>query len=375
MIRGLVRATYAPTDVRSEEGTATCMVPGSLRTTVRPRPRPDGEPEWCRGGVGGHAGAVRFLPRPPSEVTPSGYRRITTFAVVMLLVIVVTGAAVRLTGSGLGCSTWPSCEPGSLVPRDATSGHAVIEFVNRLVTVPVLAAVALALLGARRRIPRRKDLVGWSWVLVAGVAAQIVLGGMTVLFELAPPVVMGHYLLSAGLVAAAVVLHHRAAQPDRGERRPVTTPEIRALARGLVGAAVVVLVTGTVVTGSGPHAGDENAERLGFFLPDVTRVHTAAVWVLVALTLWAMWLSRRGAAAPGVERSLRILLFLEVAQGTVGYVQYSLGLPEGLVLVHVVGSMFVLMAAVAVLLRTTTVEPTRRPVPEDAGSPVGSGVG
>lgn len=273
-------------------------------------------------------------------------------------VIVVTGAAVRLTGSGLGCSTWPNCEPGSLVPRGETGPHGLIEFVNRLFTGVVSVAVILAVLGSLFRTPRRRDLTWWSLSLVGGVLAQIVLGGLTVLFELAPPFVMGHFLVSAVLVGCATVLHHRACQPDGGERRPVATPEIRLLSRGLLAAASIVLITGTAVTGSGPHGGDAEVRRLDFFLPDVVRVHSLAVWLLVAGTVWALVLVRRGGASPVVERALRTLVAVEVAQGVVGYAQFFTGVPEPLVALHVLGSMLVWIAAITVVLRTTVVEPS-----------------
>lgn len=305
-------------------------------------------------------------------LSPGAYRRITLLALLALGVIVVSGAAVRLTGSGLGCSTWPNCEPGSLVPREESGVHGLIEFVNRLFTGVVSVSVILAVLGSLVRTPRRRDLTLWSLTLVAGVLAQIVLGGLTVLFELAPPFVMGHYLVSAVLVACATVLHHKAGEPDTGERRPVATPEIRFLAKCLLGAVSIVLVTGTAVTGSGPHGGDEEVRRLDFFLPDVTRVHSIAVWVLVAGTLWTLYLARRGGAGPTVERALRILVAAEVAQGAVGYTQYFTGVPEGLVAVHVLGSMVVLVAALGVLLQTTTVEVTRSDRPRPA-TPVATG--
>lgn len=301
------------------------------------------------------------------RLSPVAYRRITLFALLALGFIVVTGAAVRLTGSGLGCPSWPNCEPGRLTPRDATSGHAMIEFVNRLITGLVSVAVILAVAGSRLRVPQRRDLRWWSWSLVVGVFVQVVLGGLTVLFELAPPFVMGHFLLSAVLVGCAVVLHHRAGEPDVGERRPVATPEVRLLGRTLAVAAGLVLITGTAVTGSGPHGGDEHVQRLAFFLPDVVRVHAVAVWLLVAGTVWTLSLVRRGGASPVVERALRALVVVELAQGAVGYTQYALGVPEGLVLVHVVGAMLVWVAALTVLLRTTVVETT--PVPTSGPQP------
>lgn len=288
-------------------------------------------------------------------LSPAAYRRITLSALVSLCVIVVSGTAVRLTGSGLGCPTWPNCEPGRLIAKDETDVHTLIEQGNRLFTGVVSVAVVLAVLGSIVRVPRRRDLTRWSWSLVAGVAAQIVLGGLTVLFELAPPFVIGHFLLSAVLVGCATVLHHRAGEPDDGVRAPTTTPELRRLVQLLVVSAATVLVTGTIVTGAGPHGGDEDVERLSFLVPDVVRIHAVAVWLLVAGTLGALWLAGRGEASAPVVRALRVLVVVEVAQGAIGYTQYFTGVPEGLVAVHVLGSMLVWIAAVSVLLRTTEI--------------------
>lgn len=306
-------------------------------------------------------------------ISPSAYRRITLLALALLGIIVVTGAGVRLTGSGLGCSTWPSCEPGTLVPHDESGIHGTIESTNRYFTGLVSVGVILAVAGSFFRVPRRRDLTMWSWTLVAGVLGQIVLGGLTVLFHLSPPFVMGHFLLSAVLVGCAVVLHHRAGEPDSGERRPVATPEVRTLAKVLLAAATVVLVTGTIVTGSGPHGGDPEVDRLPFFLPDVVRIHAISVWILLAATLWTLRVVHRGGAAPSVARALKALVVLEVAQGAVGYVQYALGVPVGLVAVHILGSMAVLGATIVVLLRTSVVEAAHAPAPRTP-DPVATGV-
>lgn len=294
------------------------------------------------------------------QLSPPAYRRITLIALVALGVIVVTGAAVRLTGSGLGCSTWPNCEPDSLIPLEESGDNGWIEFLNRLFTGVVSVAVVLAVLGSRYRVPRRRDLTWWSWSLVVGVAAQAILGGITVLTHLSPPIVMSHFLLSAVLVACATVLHHRAGEPDEGHRRPVATPEVRLMVRGLVVMVSIVLFSGTVVTGTGPHGGDADVERLPFFLPEVTRIHALAVWLLLAGTLWTLWLVRRGGASPVVQRGLQIVVVAEVAQGAVGYLQYFLEIPVELVALHIFGSMAVLVAAVSTLLHTSVVEPVRR---------------
>ncbi len=307
-------------------------------------------------------------------ISPAAYRRITLFALLALGFIVVTGAAVRLTGSGLGCPTWPQCEPGSLAPRDATSSHAMIEFVNRLITGLVSVAVILAVAGSLLRRPRRRDLTRWSLALVAGVIGQIVLGGLTVLFHLSPPFVMGHYLLSAVLVGCAVVLHHRAGEPDgpggRVERRPAATPQVRNLARGLVVLSSAVLFSGTVVTAAGPHGGDADVERLDLALTSVSRVHSLIVWTLVATTVWCLVLARRTGADRRLLGALEALVVIEVGQGALGYLQYFTGVPEGMVLAHVAGSMLVLGAAIGVALRCQAIVPTDSPAPLGADDPV-----
>ena len=223
---------------------------------------------------------IAALTRAP--ISPRTYRLVTLAALVAVGAIVVSGAAVRLTGSGMGCPSWPACEDGSLVPRGATGDHGWIEFVNRVFTGAVSVAVALAVLGSRRRQPQRPDLAPWAWGLVLGVFAQALLGGLVVVLHVAPIAVAGHYLLSAVLVANAVVLHHKASQPD-GALQARATPQLLGRSRGLLALGALVLVTGTLVTGSGPHGGDEDADRLPFAVTSVARVHSVAVWMLLVL--------------------------------------------------------------------------------------------
>src|SRR5919206_3024655 len=153
-------------------------------------------------------------------ISPAGYRRITFVALIALGFIVVTGGAVRVTGSGLGCPDWPTCAQGRIVAP--LEYHALVEFVNRMVTGTVSVLVILAVLAALRRRPFRRDLVWLAVGLVLGVIGQIVLGGLVVLFDLFPPLVMGHFVLSMILVADAVVLHHRAGWPEGPDGRPWT---------------------------------------------------------------------------------------------------------------------------------------------------------
>ena len=264
-------------------------------------------------------------------------------ALVALGAIVVSGAAVRLTGSGMGCPTWPTCEDGSLVPRGATGGHGWVEFLNRVFTGFVSVAVALAVLGSRRLVPRRTDLTRLSWGLVAGVFAQALLGGLVVVLHVTPIAVAGHYLLSAVLVATAVVLHHRASQPD-GPRVPAATPALVRWSRGLVGLAALVLVTGTIVTGSGPHGGDEAADRLPFAVTSVVPLHGLAVWLLLFAVLAVLRQVERGDASPDATGRGRLLVGAIAAQGALGYLQYFTDVPEGLVGLHVLGSVLVWVA-------------------------------
>ena len=289
---------------------------------------------------------------------PGTYRTITAAALVAVGAIIVSGAAVRLTGSGMGCPTWPTCEDGSLVPRGATGVNGWIEFVNRTFTGAVSVAVALAVLGARRLRPPRPDLVVLSWGLVAGVVAQALLGGLVVVLHVTPIAVAGHYLLSAVLVATAVVLHHRAGEPASA-RRTRATPQLLQRSRALVLLGAAVLVTGTFVTGSGPHSGDEAADRLPFAVVTVARIHSASVWVFLAAVVLVLRRVTQGDAEVEVIGRGRVLVGLIVAQGTLGYVQYAAGVPEILVLAHVLGSVLVWVAVLRFHLALT------EPIPAD----------
>ena len=277
-------------------------------------------------------------------LSPSAYRRVTLVAHVALAFIIVSGGAVRLTGSGLGCPDWPTCDDGRLVAPLET--HAMVEFVNRTVTGLVSVAVIVAVLGSLRRSPRRRDLVWLSLGLVAGVLGQIVLGGLTVLFDLAPPLVMGHFLLSIAILADALVLHWRAGLPDDAVRRPLVAPELRLLGRVVTGATALVVLLGTVVTAAGPHAGDRDVPRLGVSLHRAAQVHGLSVVVLLSLVVTVAALLRRARAPRAVRRRAEVLLGVLVAQGAVGYVQYFTGVPVLLVGIHIAGAVAVWSAAV-----------------------------
>ena len=303
------------------------------------------------------------LPR----ISPRLYHRVTLVALVLLAAIIVTGALVRLTGSGLGCTDWPNCEEGKLVaPLEL---HPMVEFVNRVFTGLVSIAVILAVLGSFLRTPRRKDLTWLSLGLVAGVIAQIVLGGITVLTDLHPAAVQSHFVLSILIVWDAMVLHHRSGESTCGPYRPSVPLELRRLALALAAWGMVVVVTGTVVTGTGPHGGDEEARRFGFAIGDVARIHGITVVVLLAGALWFAHRTRRLGVWEALATPLAIVFWVIVAQGAIGYAQYFSGVPAGLVALHIVGAVAVWMALLHLTFATRAPVGQREAAASDATAP------
>lgn len=300
------------------------------------------------------------------RLSPSAYRRITLLALLALAFIIVTGGAVRLTGSGLGCPDWPTCARGRVVAE--VSFHPMVEFVNRAITGLVSLAVILAVLGSLVRRPRRNDLIVLSLGLVLGIVAQIVLGGETVKHDLAPPYVMAHFLLSLLVVWDATVLHHRAGQ-EPGRTRPVVPPEILAMARLIVVSSMLTLFTGTIVTGAGPHAGDETARRLDFAVADVARFHGISVTFLVLVTAITLWRLRSAGAPADAVRRGNLLLATLVAQAAVGYTQYFTGVPALLVGVHLAGATAVWVAVLQFNLGLTRRVPVDGSDADDTGAP------
>ncbi|MEI7592948.1 MAG: COX15/CtaA family protein [Actinomycetes bacterium] len=284
------------------------------------------------------------------RIAGSTYRYITLIALIAVTTIVVTGAAVRLTGSGLGCDNWPACTENTFV--SGTGLHQQIEQINRLFTGIVSVAVIVAVLGSLARVPRRRDLLWWSTGLVAGIIAQIVLGGFTVLFHLWPPLVMGHFVLSAILVWNAVVLHHRAGHPDTPGVLMVP-PNVAKVSRAAVASAGLVLIAGTVVTGTGPHGGDERVDRLPFIIEDVARVHSLLAWIMLGLLVATLGLAYRSGASARLRRRGAAVCALIVAQGALGYTQYFLGVPPALVLLHIAGAAAVWIAVLSLHLSLT----------------------
>jgi cytochrome c oxidase assembly protein subunit 15 len=288
------------------------------------------------------------------RLQPSHYRAVTVGALLAVCAIVVTGVAVRLTGSGLGCDDWPNCNDSRLI--DVSSSHAAIEQVNRLFTGLVSVAVIAAALGSLYRAPRRRDLTWWSLGLIAGVLGQIVLGGVTVMVDLHPMAVQGHLLLSMVLVANATVLVRRAGEADGAERSDVVSPVTRATAYALAAGVSLAVFTGTLVTGAGPHAGDEDVRRFGFDIPTVARVHGVTVMVTIAIALGLLWRVRRHRPdRTAMTPVMTTWLYVVALQATVGYVQYFNDVPELLVGIHVAG------ATALMVVTTQVVLDTRRP--------------
>ncbi|MGH9018042.1 MAG: COX15/CtaA family protein [Acidimicrobiales bacterium] len=268
-------------------------------------------------------------------VRPRAFLRITQVALGLVVLNIVSGAAVRLSDSGLGCPDWPTCSEHHLTPPLAL--HPAIEFSNRLVVVALCLAAGLAVVAAARRRPRRPDLVRLSVGLVGGIIGEAVLGGVVVYSKLNPYVVMTHFMVGIALLTVALILCLRAGRgPGAGPL--MVTPTVRRLSRAMLGIGLLAIAVGTATTGAGPHAGGKGAKRIPIPLADMARTHAETVLVLGALTLAVLYvLDATRAPARVVERG-RILLAVMVAQGVIGYTQYFTHLPALLVGVHVFGA-------------------------------------
>jgi heme a synthase len=292
---------------------------------------------------------------PTSAPTAWAARSLWPLAVANLvanITIVVTGGAVRVTGSGLGCPTWPRCTEGSYVPHGALGVHGAIEFGNRMVTfvlvgiaVACWAAALLTHLRARAGGDERRRPLALATVVALGVPGQAVLGGFTVLTDLNPWVVSLHLLVSMAIIGVCVLL----VDALRGPVRPAAPERVRRLTWLVFAAACVVLYLGTVVTGSGPHSGDLDARRTGLDPQLMSHVHAIGVYVLLALTVGLLVLARRSGSRP-VARAVATLLAVELGQGAVGFTQYYLDLPEALVVLHLLGAALVSASVTWVVL-------------------------
>lgn len=274
--------------------------------------------------------------------------------------IVVTGGIVRLTGSGLGCSTWPECQPGSFTPvrTPESAYHDLIEFGNRTLT-GVLGLLAVASVWVVLRVwPERRRMHRAAYGVAAGVIAQAVVGGITVRTGLNPWTVMFHFLMSMVLIALSTALVRGAADEESGPGELTVHPLTRRLAWATAGVGAVVLTLGVIVTGSGPHSGDaETPARTGFDPRFVSWMHADAVMLFVGLVIATLVAVRLTASDDRPKRAWYAVLYVTIAQGLIGYVQYFSGLPEVLVLLHMLGA-----SLLAVALTWGVLETRRLPV-------------
>ncbi|MEU0034856.1 COX15/CtaA family protein [Streptomyces sp. NPDC006333] len=302
------------------------------------------------------ADAVALVSNPLAFIaerwTPTArtVRRAALAALVMSVVIVVTGGAVRLTGSGLGCPTWPKCTDDSLTTTSAMGFHGVIEFTNRMLTYVLCAAVGWAIIAARSEKPWRRDLTRLGWAQFWIVMSNAILGGVVVLVGLNPYTVAAHFLLSTALITVATVMWQRTREGSAAPR-PLVGKAVQQLVWCLVAATVVLIAVGTVVTGAGPHAGDSSeVDRMHVSWENVAKLHAVLAWIVVTLT-FALWFVLKAVDAPrGPLDRTRDLFLILLGQGVIGYVQYFTDLPEALVGLHMFGSCLVWIGVLRVLL-------------------------
>ncbi|MHA7275702.1 COX15/CtaA family protein [Arthrobacter sp. HLT1-21] len=276
-------------------------------------------------------------------------RGLAVASLVSQIMIVVTGGAVRLTASGLGCPEWPRCTSTSIVNTPEMGIHGVIEFGNRLLTF-VLTAIAIAMVvslwNSRKE---RKDLFRLALALAAGIPAQAILGGITVLTQLNPWVVGWHFIVSMVLIVLATVLVNRV-RLTTVQAAGTAAPSGSRLVRQILTAAAVLtaiaVMLGVIVTGSGPHAGDAGAARNNLDPDLMTRIHAAPVYLLVLTVVVALVLVYRRPVAPRLKTSVLVLAAVVLTQGAIGYLQHFLHLPVALVALHMLGAS-VLTAAMA----------------------------
>ena len=281
------------------------------------------------------------------SVTPERYRQIAVASLVALFLVIVAGAAVRLTNSGLGCDDWPNCNETTFV--DVSSKHAAVEQINRMFNgIVTVAVLAVGILSHRVR-PRPRGAIGLAWTLVALVAANAVLGGISVLVDLHPLAVQGHLLLALAALVVNFVLIGRCS-PSRAavEMSQRSMRLVWCVAAGTSAA----IVAGTLVTGSGPHAGDENAPRLDLDIESIARVHgTIVIATIVVMLALALRINARPEERTALADAVSIWLFVGVFQAAIGYIQYLNDLPVLLVGAHVGGAAALTLATTHLVLR------------------------
>jgi cytochrome c oxidase assembly protein subunit 15 len=283
------------------------------------------------------------------RLSPERYRRFAIASLAALVLVIVAGAAVRLTNSGLGCDDWPNCNETSFV--DVSSKHAAIEQVNRLFNGIVTVAVLLVAVLAHRVRPPRRGVVGLAWTLVALVAANAVLGGISVRVDLHPIAIQGHLLLALAALVVNVVLIARCSDLPAVAAAGLSAWTVR-LTWLLAMGTVAAIFAGTLVTGAGPHAGDETAPRLDLDIPSIARVHGLIVVATIAIALaLAARLPSRAVDRQALGGAMTAWLVVGALQAAIGYIQYFNDLPEVLVGAHVAGAALLTMASTNLVLR------------------------
>ena len=272
-----------------------------------------------------------------------GYRIVAAVSAFLLGFIMVTGAAVRLTGSGLGCPDWPTCKDGDVIPQSGRAAQ--IEFGNRVVTGLCILAAALGVLLALVRVPYRRDLVKHGVIISVLIFGNAIVGGVVVLLHLKSGVVAAHFLLAVASLTAGLVLFHRAGEPGASaglfgrDRRAAVAGPLPMATRAATGLLLLGVVIGTVVSGSGPHSGDPaKTERFPFDLERVAQVHSGVMWLALAAVVVTAVLASKTVGAHVILRRLTWLMAALVAQGGIGYWQWAKQLPSGLVQLHIVGA-------------------------------------
>jgi cytochrome c oxidase assembly protein subunit 15 len=318
--------------------------------------------------------------RRPITVSAPLVHRLNQAVLALVTLIVLTGGAVRLTGSGLGCSDWPDCSTGHLTP--ALQFHPLIEFSNRMVTDILVVAVAAAFLAAIFRTPRRRDLIWLSGGLVAGILVQAVIGGIVVLTKLNPYWVMLHLVATLVLVANAVVLVHRSTRDySPGSGRTLVPRPLLQFQYGILTLLGIVVAAGTAATGAGPLAGNaqgqEVAKRIPVAFRDLAELHAVLAMLLVGATVGLVVGLHVADIPERVRRAGRMLLVVMVAQAAVGYTQYFTHLPAALVEVHILGATVLVVGAVHCFLSCTFHPAEQVAVPaaephSGAGLPIGA---
>ena len=263
------------------------------------------------------------------------FRQLAIVTTAGLCLLVVAGGVVRLTGSGLGCDDWPNCNAESFV--DVSTGHSAIEQLNRLLSAFIGIPTLAMAIGSFRVRPRRDGLVWPSLGVLFTVLANGVVGGLAVRTDLHPALVQSHFLLAMASIAFALIAVRRSGPPVESLEPPVG-PSLRVLTWLIVLLTAAALVTGTVVTGTGPHAGDEDVRRWGFEIATVARIHSLAVLMAIAAALAFAYVLRSDPVLRRHSSELSTWMFVAVVQGGIGYLQYFTGVPELLVGAHIAGA-------------------------------------